>query len=95
MPNVTIGGFNTMAVAAASGAYRLTYLPPGFSRSVDVMNLGPGAVFIRTDGTNPTVNDPASLSVPANWAVNRLNVDSTLGLTVIAAADTTISVRMT
>lgn len=94
MPNVTLGGFNTLPVAAASGAYRLAYLPPGFSRSVDVMNIGPGSIFIRTDGTNPILNDPNALEIPANWAFNNLSVDSTLGLSVIAAADTTISVRM-
>jgi hypothetical protein len=95
MPNVTLSAFNTIPVAAASGAYRLTYSPPGFARSIDLMNLGPGSVFIRTDATSPTVNDPVSLTLAANWAVNKLNVDSAIGLSLIAAADTTISVRLT
>jgi hypothetical protein len=92
MPNVTLGGYNTVAIAAASGVYRLSFVG-GSTRSIDVMNLGGGAIFIRGDATNPTVNDPNSLSVPANWAANGLNVDGGTGLGIIAAADTTISVR--
>lgn len=88
MPNVTLGAFNTVAITAASGVYRLA----GRAGSVDVMNLGPGAVYVRTD-QDPTVADPNSLQIPANWAVNKLPADANNGLRVIAAADTTISVR--
>ena len=94
MPNVTLGGLNTVAITAASGVYRLTYFPGSVDRSLDILNLGPGAIFIRLDSTNPSVNDPASLQLPANWAVNKLVVDDVTGLGIIAAADTTISVRM-
>jgi hypothetical protein len=93
MPNVTLGAFNNIAIAAASGVYRLT-CPGGFTRSVDLMNAGAGAIFVRSDA-DPTVNGANTLQVPANWAVNKLSVDGTVGLGVIAAADTTISVRMT
>lgn len=93
MPNVTLGPFNTITVAAASGVYRLTW-PQGFTRSLDVMNTGAGAVFLRSDA-DPTVNGANTLQLPANWAINKLSVDGTVGLGIIAAADTTISVRMT
>lgn len=94
MPNVNLGAFNTVTVAAASGVYRLGW-PAGGIRTVDLMNVGAGAIFIRADSTNPTVNDPASLQLPANTAINRLTVDGSTGLGVIAAADSAISVRVT
>jgi hypothetical protein len=73
--------------------YRLK-LPPGAGglRQIDVMNLGPGAVYIRAD-KDPTSGDPNSLQLPANWSANNLNVESNTGLGIIAGADTTISVR--
>ena len=46
MPNVTLGGYNTVAITAASGVYRLSF-NGGSSRSIDLMNLGGGAIFIR------------------------------------------------
>lgn len=92
MPNVTLGAYNSIAIAAASGVYRLT-CAGGFTRSVDLMNVGAGAIFLRSDA-NPALNDPNSLQLPANWAVNNLEVDGSIGLGVIAAADTTISVRI-
>jgi hypothetical protein len=93
MPNVTLGPYNSITIAAASGVYRLKFVPPGFTRNIDLMNLGPGAIFIRGGTTDPAVNDANSLQVPANWAVNSVTVDGSVGLGVIAAADTTISVR--
>ena len=51
------------------------------------MNLGAGAIFLRSDA-DPSVNDPNSLQLPANWAINKLSVDGSTGLGVIAAADT-------
>lgn len=57
MPNVTLGGFNTVAIAAASGVYRLSFVG-GSTRSIDVMNLGGGAIFVRGDATNP---------IPSAW----------------------------
>lgn len=95
MANITLSAYNSIAITAASGANRLVYPNPGYPRTVDVLNLGPGAVFIRADVTNPTVNDPAALQLPANYAFNGLKVDSALGIGIIAAADTTISVRLT
>ena len=94
MPNVTLGPYNTITVAAASGAYRLQW-PAGGGRTLDMMNTGTGAVFLRADSVNSTVNDANSLQLPPNWAINGLKVDGGAGLSVIAAADTTISVRMT
>lgn len=93
MPNVTLSAFNTISVAAASGVYRLTFTPPGFARKVDIMNTGAGAISLSV--ADPTVNGAATLQIPANWAINGLTVDGTTGIGVIAAADTTISVRMT
>jgi len=92
MPNVTLGTFNSVAITAASGVYRLKFVG-GSSRSVDLMNLGPGPVFIRSDATDPTVNDANSLQLPANWAANKITVDGSNGLNIIAAADTTLSLR--
>jgi hypothetical protein len=89
MPNVTLGAYNTITVAAASGVYRLKSVN---LRTVDVMNLGTGAVFIRSD-SDPSINDANSLQIPANWAANGLNIDSGTGLGVIAVADTTLSIR--
>ncbi len=93
MPDVTLSAYNTVAITAAGGVYRLK-LPPGAGglRQIDVMNLGPGAVFIRSD-KDPTSSDPNSLQLPANWSANNLNVESNTGLGIIAGADTTISVR--
>ena len=93
MPNVILSAYNTVAVTAASGVYRLK-VPPGAGglRQIDMMNLGPGAVFIRAD-KDPTSSDMNSLQLPANWSINGLNVESNTGLGIIAAADTTISVR--
>lgn len=93
MANITIGPMNTIAITAASGANRLRFVG-GFTHPVDVMNLGPGAIYIRQDA-DPTVADVNSLEVPANWAVNRVMVDGNTGLGLIAGADTTISVRVT
>lgn len=93
MPNVTIGAYNTIAITAVSGVYRLTW-PSGFTRTIDVMNVGAGAISIRADA-DPTVNGANTLQLPSNYAINGLKVDGTIGLGVIAAADTTISVRMT
>jgi hypothetical protein len=64
----------------------------GGNRPVDILNLGPGAIFIRAD-KDPTTSDMNSLQLPANWSANRLNVESNTGLGIIAAADTTIGVR--
>jgi hypothetical protein len=89
MPNVTLGPYNTIAVAAASGVYHLSGAS-GFAAPVDVMNLGPGSVYIRSD-KDPTVNDPGALALPANWALNGLTAAN---LGIIAGADTTISVRV-
>jgi hypothetical protein len=91
MPNVTLGYFANVPITAASGVYRLKFVG-GSSRTVDLMNLGPGAVFIRSDG-DPTVNDANSLQLPANWAANKITVDGANGLNIIAAADTTLSLR--
>lgn len=93
MPNVSLGTYSTIAIAAASGVYRLT-IPQGFTRNVDVMNTGAGAISLRADSVNPTVNDPNSLQLPSNWAANGIPVDGVTGLGIIAAADTTISVRV-
>ena len=93
MANITLGPFNTILVTAVSGANRLTW-PGGFNRSVDILNLGPGALYMRADA-NPSAADPNSLQLPANFAMNRIAVDGTTGLGIIAAADTTISVRVT
>ena len=91
MPNVTLGPLNTITVSAASGVYRLkTAL--GHMRILDVMNTGAGAIFVRGD-LDPTVNDPNSLQIPSNFAVNGIVMDANSGLGIIAAADTTISVR--
>lgn len=92
MPNVTLGSFNTVPIAAASGVYRLKFVG-GSSRAVDLMNLGPGSVFIRSDATDPALNDPNSMQLPANWAANKITVDGSNGLNIIAAADTTLSLR--
>ena len=92
MANITLGPFNTVPVTAASGANRLTW-PAGFNRNLDILNLGPGAVYVRADA-NPATNDPNSMEIPANFAVNSIAVDGLIGLGVIAAADTTISVRV-
>lgn len=91
MPNVTIGVYNTIAITAVSGVYRLKSAS-GHLRTLDVMNTGTGTIFIRGD-LDPTVNDPNSLQLPANFAANNLPVDGGTGLGIIAAADTTISVR--
>ena len=93
MPNVTLSLYNTVAITAASGVYRLL-LPPGAGglRQIDILNLGPGAVFIRAD-KDPTAADPNSLQLPANWSANGLNVESNTGLGVFASADTTIGIR--
>ena len=72
MANITLGPFNSLPITAASGANRLVFPSPGYARSVDVLNLGPGAIFIRADATNPVLNDANALQIPANWAVNRL-----------------------
>ena len=48
MANITLGPFNTILVTAASGANRLTW-PQGFNRNLDILNLGPGAVYVRAD----------------------------------------------
>ena len=93
MPNVTLGAFNTITVAAASGVYRLKW-PAGFCRTLDLLNVGAGLLYIRSDA-DPSLSDPNSLAVPANVSVNGLKVDGNTGLGVIASADTTISVRMT
>lgn len=92
MPNVILGGYNTVAITAASGIYRLKFTG-GSSRAVDLMNLGPGAVFIRSDATDPTVNDANAMQLPANWAANKITVDGSNGLNIIAAADTTLSLK--
>ena len=89
MPNVAIGPYNNIAITVVSGVYRLKSVSV---RTVDIMNLGTGAVFIRSD-SDPAVNDANSLQLPANWAANGLSVDGSNGLGIIAAADTTISVR--
>lgn len=94
MPNVTLGNYNTVAITAVSGVYRLKFPVSGYDRTIDLMNLGPGAIFLREDA-DPTVSDAASLQLPANWAVNKLTVDGGVGLGIIAAADTAISVRLT
>jgi hypothetical protein len=93
MPNVILSLYNTVAITAASGVYRLK-LPPGAGglRQIDLLNLGPGAIFIRAD-KDPTSTDMNSLQLPSNWAINAVNVESTTGLGVIASADTTIGVR--
>ena len=93
MPDVTVGPFNTVAITAASGVYRLTEAG-GRSHPIDLMNVGPGSVFLRAD-LDPAVNDPNSLLLPANTGINHLVIDGSLGLGVIASADTTISVRVT
>ena len=92
MPNVSLGSYNTLAVAAASGAYRLKPAN-GFSCTVDLMNAGAGAIYLRPD-IDPTVADPKSLLVPANTALNGFTIDGATGIGVIAGADTTISVRI-
>jgi hypothetical protein len=94
MANITLGPLNTILVTAASGANRLTW-PQGFNRNLDILNLGPGVLVMRTDATAPTTSDPNALQLPANFAINHLAVDGAIGLGVIAVADTTISVRVT
>ena len=91
MPNVVLGTYNTIAITAASGVYRLNWVS-GSSRALDLMNLGPGTIFIRAD-LDPTVDDPRSLEIPANWAINHLDVDGRTGLGLIATADTRVSMR--
>lgn len=94
MPNVTLANYNTIAITAASGVYRLKFPDPGYERSIDLLNLGPGAVFLREDA-DPVLNDANSLSLPANWAINKLSAGGSVGVNIIAAADTTLSVRLT
>jgi hypothetical protein len=64
----------------------------GWAGAVDLLNIGPGSIFIRSD-TNPVVNDPASLELPASIAFNGLTLNPG-GLFVIAGADTTITLRL-
>ena len=92
MPDVTVGPFNTIAITAASGVYRLREAG-GMSHPIDLLNIGPGSVFLRAD-LDPVVNDPNSLLLPANTGFNHLMVDGSLGLGIIATADTTISVKV-
>ena len=94
MPNVTLANYATIAITAVSGVYRLRFPDPGYDRKIDLLNLGPGAVFVREDA-DPTLNDANSLSLPANWAINQLSAGGSVGVNIIAAADTTISVRLT
>jgi hypothetical protein len=89
MPDVTLGTLNTITVTAGT-VYRLKGVA-GMSRPADVLNIGPGAVFLRAD-LDPTVIDSHSLKLPAGFAVNALIVDGRVGLGVIADANTTISV---
>lgn len=93
MPNITLTTYNTLAIAAASGVYRLTTAGQVGARTVDLLNNGPGAIYIRTS-VDPATNDPNSMQLPANVAYNGLMIDSAQGLGVIAAADTTISVKL-
>lgn len=93
MPIVNLGPYNTVAITAVNGVYRLK-AADGASHPIDLLNLGPGAIFVRDD-LDPTVNGANTLQVAANWAVNRLTVQAGTGLGIIAAADTVISVRMT
>ena len=92
MPNLTLGSLNTLSIVAASGAYRL--LPQGYSRTLHVLNLGPGSIYIRGDATDPTVGDPLSLKLPSDWAQNDFSVMGGVGLGIIADANTTITVRV-
>lgn len=92
MPNVTLGPLNTIAITAASGVYRLTG-STGFTRPVDIMNLGPGTIYIRADA-DPTAVDPKAIALPANWAMNKFMMDDRIGLGILGAADTLISVRV-
>jgi len=92
MPNVTLGPFNTLNITAGT-VYRLVGVA-GINRPLDLINLGPGTVFLRSD-KDPTVTDQNSLQVPANWAINSLITDGRIGLGVIADADTKISVKVT
>lgn len=92
MPDVTLGSQNTLNLTPADGVF---YLRPlgliGAVRAVNVMNLGPGIVWIRT-GADPAVNDPLSEKLPANTADNGVVFQSFLGL--IAETDTTVVARM-
>lgn len=92
MPTSNLNPSNTLAIAAASGVYRLN-VAAGRSGLANVLNLGPGTVYVRSDGTDPTVADVASLALPANMGFNGLSVGSA-GLRVIAGADSTITVQV-
>lgn len=65
----------------------------GTNRHVDILNLGPGNVFLRAD-LDPTVGDVFSLILPPNWAVNDVAVDGTQGIGAIPDAAAKISVTV-
>jgi hypothetical protein len=90
MPNVILGPFNTIAVAAAQGVYRLTG-SQGIARTVDVLNVGPGSIYMRAD-KDPAISDPHALLLPPNWAKSGIIIDGRAGLGIVADADTMISV---
>lgn len=91
MPDVTatLGAFNTIPITTA--VTRLV-TGTGQSRMVDILNIGAASIFMRAD-IDPGASDPYSLELPANFALNRVTVDGVVGLGVVGAAATTISVR--
>lgn len=91
MPDITLAPQNTLNLAA--GIVSRLFLPggTGLVQAANLMNLGPGTVWVRT-GTDPAVNDPNSLKLVANSADNGLQFARFIGL--IAEADAAVVVRL-
>jgi len=92
MPNVNLAQANTVTL---SNTVASNLLPPGMGHYFfNLVNLGPGKVYIRLDGTDPTSTDPQAFAIVVNMNVAPL-VSGGTGIRAIAdQASTLLSVLL-
>ena len=89
--DVTLYTFNTLTVVANRADRMITPNPGKYW--INIMNLGPGSVWLRADAP-PAVSDPRSEELLPMTADNQISIDGSRGLGIIPDANGTVVVRI-
>lgn len=90
MAAITLQRYNTITLAASTAQQLLIPGPVGPYYYLQILNLGPGNLYIKGDGT-VSATDPASFELPINLSISPL---VTGGLWILADAAGKASVQM-
>jgi hypothetical protein len=91
--NVNLTRFNTVTLAVST-VYRLYPPSPAGSWYANVVNLGPGNLYLRANGDPTGATDPNSSTLPSLATDQGVPVDGKTGLGILADQAGKVSIRL-